>query len=55
MVLVWFWNGLEIVRWFGDGWRWFGLVWDGLGLVWGTFGRFLGPLGGTIIIHRNDY
>ena len=46
MVSVWFWDGLEIVGWFGDGLgvvaKWLGMVWDwfgaGLGLVWGGGG-----------------
>jgi hypothetical protein len=46
VVSVWFWDGLEIVKWFGDGlrvvgvgWGWFGA---GLALVWGSGGRAMG-------------
>ena len=45
MVWVWFWNGLEIVGWFGYGLGvvgvWLEVVWDwfgaGLGVVWGQW------------------
>ena len=50
MVSVWFWDGLEIVEWFGDGLGvvggWLGLAWGrfgaGLKLVWGWFGGVVG-------------
>ena len=39
MVLVLFWDGLEIVTWFGDG---LGVVGGRLEVVWGLFGPSLG-------------
>ena len=47
MVSVWFWYGLEIVGWFGDGLgvvgKWLGVVWvwfgAGLEVSWGAMGR----------------
>ena len=36
---VWFWDGLEIVGWCGDG---LGVVGKSLGVVWGWFGAGLG-------------
>ena len=39
MVSVWLWDGLEIVRWFGDG---LGVVGGWLGVVWRWFGAGLG-------------
>ena len=63
MVSVWFWDGLEIVEWFGDGlgvvgkwlgvvWAWFGCDWDVFGGCWGRFGAGLelvwGWFGGVV-------
>ena len=39
MVSVWFWDGLDIVGWFGDG---LGVVGGWLGAAWGWFGGVVG-------------
>ena len=45
MVSVWFWDGLEIVGWFGVG---LVVVVGWLGVVWGWFGAGLGEWWGGI-------
>ena len=44
MISVWFWAGLEVMGWFGDG---LGVVGGWLGGVWGWFGAGLGLVLGS--------